>query len=51
MGNLNLGSVATTLPDAQPWWQVDLGATTRIGVIKVFNRDGLLCRYVCTTGL
>ena len=38
MGNLNLGSVATALPDPQPWWQVDLGATTRIGVIKVFNR-------------
>ena len=39
MGNLNLGSVATTLPDAQPWWQVDLGSTNKIGLIKVYNRD------------
>jgi hypothetical protein len=38
MGNLHLGSVSHTWNDPQPWWQVDLGATTRIGVIKVFNR-------------
>jgi hypothetical protein len=39
MGNLHLGSVSHTLNDPMPWWQVDLGSTQKIGLIKVYNRD------------
>lgn len=37
-GNFNERSVSHTQAENQPWWQVDLGAQTNIGKIKLFNR-------------
>lgn len=37
-GNAGHGSVAQTASQAQPWWQVDLGAVAPIGSIAVWNR-------------
>lgn len=38
-GNFANGSVTSTGPDAQAWWQVDLGAPQAIGSISVWNRS------------
>jgi YVTN family beta-propeller protein len=32
--------VTRTLADAQPWWQVDLGQSSRIDIIRLWNRTG-----------
>jgi len=32
------GSVTATNLDPNPWWQVDLGASTQIGSVKIWNR-------------
>src|SRR5579871_1091666 len=37
-GNYFDGSVTATNPDTNPWWQVDLGASSAITSIVVFNR-------------
>jgi hypothetical protein len=37
-GNFFDGSVTATNLEANPWWQVDLGASTAIGSIVVWNR-------------
>ena len=37
-GNFPDGSVTATNLEANPWWQVDLGASTPIGSIVVWNR-------------
>ncbi len=38
-GNFANGSVAHTLGEAAPWWQVDLGSIKTISGIKIFNRQ------------
>jgi hypothetical protein len=37
-GNFFNGSVTATNLDPSPWWQVDLGASTAIGSIVIWNR-------------
>lgn len=37
-GNYYGGSVTHTGPDAQAWWQVDLGSNSAIDQVKVWNR-------------
>ncbi len=37
-GNFFDGSVTATNLDSNPWWQVDLGASTAIGSIVIWNR-------------
>ncbi|HWO18473.1 MAG TPA: discoidin domain-containing protein [Kofleriaceae bacterium] len=37
-GNYSSGSVTHTNEEAQPWWQVDLGAVTDIGQVVLTNR-------------
>jgi hypothetical protein len=37
-GNFNNNSVAHTNNEAQPWWQVDLGAVGNLTTIEVYNR-------------
>jgi hypothetical protein len=37
-GNFFDGSVTATNLEANPWWQVDLGASTAIGSIVIWNR-------------
>jgi uncharacterized repeat protein (TIGR01451 family) len=37
-GSFADGSVTTTNLDANAWWQVDLGASTPVGSIKIWNR-------------
>jgi hypothetical protein len=37
-GNFFNGSVTSTNRDANAWWQVDLGASTAIGSIVIWNR-------------
>ena len=37
-GNFSAGSVTATNPDPNAWWQVDLGASTAIGSIVIWNR-------------
>jgi hypothetical protein len=37
-GDFSRGSVTTTKPDPNSWWQVDLGASTAIGSIVIWNR-------------
>jgi hypothetical protein len=37
-GNFLLGSVTASNFESNPWWQVDLGASTPIGSIAIWNR-------------
>jgi hypothetical protein len=37
-GNFTDGSVTATTLDPNPWWQVDLGASTAVGSVVVWNR-------------
>jgi NedA-like, galactose-binding domain len=37
-GDWNAGSVTHTENEAQPWWQVDLGAMSDLGEIVIYNR-------------
>ncbi len=37
-GRWSSGSTTHTASQAQPWWQVDLGASVSIGSIELFNR-------------
>jgi hypothetical protein len=37
-GNFGDGSVTVTNLDPNPWWQVDLGASTAVGSIAIWNR-------------
>ncbi len=37
-GNFFDGSVTATNPDANPWWQVDLGASAAVSSIVIWNR-------------
>jgi hypothetical protein len=39
-GNFFGGSVSHTNPEANPWWQVDLGAPATIGSLVIWNRTG-----------
>lgn len=43
-GTYNNGSVTHTSNQSQPWWQVDLGTSTAIDELKLFNRTD------CCTG-
>ena len=44
-GGSALGSVTHTNPDANAWWQVDLGSSAKVKSIKIWNRtDGSLNR-------
>lgn len=36
----NLGSIAETTTEDNPWWQVDLGSTQLVGQIRILNRAG-----------
>ncbi len=42
-GSFGDGSVTATNLDANPWWQVDLGAPTSISSIVVWNRTDACC--------
>lgn len=37
------GSVSNTASQVEPWWQVDLGGSTRIGRVDVWNRTDSCC--------
>ncbi len=37
-GNHANGSVTHTNAESQPWWQVDLGSSTPIQVVELWNR-------------
>jgi hypothetical protein len=37
-GNFWAGSVTATLPDANAWWQVDLGSSATVNSIVIWNR-------------
>jgi hypothetical protein len=37
-GNFSDGSVTSTNLDANPWWQVDLGSSTAVSSISIWNR-------------
>jgi uncharacterized repeat protein (TIGR01451 family) len=37
-GNFGDGSVTATVLDGNPWWQVDLGASTAVNSIVIWNR-------------
>ncbi|MFB9052751.1 T9SS type A sorting domain-containing protein [Formosa undariae] len=43
-GNYGSGSVTVTDAELAPWWQVDLGADTAIGTIKIYNRTDGCCK-------
>ena len=54
MGNHALAPIAITKLTAQPWWQTDLGASTRIGEVVIHNRrdccsDRLSNFYILTS--
>lgn len=38
------GSITLTNGEANPWWQVDLGADNEIGNIKIYNRTDSCCK-------
>ena len=42
-GNFFNGSVTHTNLETNPWWQVDLGASTAVGSIVVWNRTDACC--------
>ncbi|MDB5895616.1 MAG: hypothetical protein JWQ88_3147, partial [Rhodoferax sp.] len=37
-GGNGIGQITHTLSEAQPWWQVDLGGTSRIDMVQTWNR-------------
>jgi hypothetical protein len=42
-GRVADGSVMSTLPEQQPWWQIDLGRTQDLTSVRVWHRDNYDC--------